>query len=438
MIGLSLVTWGKKWDALLTARSSAATLGLMRMAYAAVVLLWAILLGPNLLVWYGERGILPFESISHALSGERLSLFNFLAPTDASVVAVYVSLIIAALGLLMGFGGRIFSAWIFICITSLHHRNSLILNSGDTLMRLLAFYMIFAPADARFSIKRLWNIARGTEEVEHPPQRFVFAQRMMQLQMSIVYITTFWWKSQGSMWTNGTAVYVTSRLEDFQRLPIPYLFEHLWTIKALTWGTLAIEFALGTLIWFKELRYPLVLAGILFHFGLEASMNIPIFQWVMMVGLLSFIEADDLERALQRLQGVLRNRWGAPMHVYFDGACVFCTRSANVVRAMDLLGRLNFVDFRDTAQLPKGFDKQRAEKELVLQTRSGVWLGGFDAFRWMAWRMPATWLLAPFLYVPPIPIIGRWVYRWVASHRYLIMGRSCSIDGSHEAPSCKI
>lgn len=36
-----------------------------------------------------------------------------------------------------------------------------------------------------------------------------------------------------------------------------------------SWLNLAVEFALGVLIWFKELRYPLLAIGLAFHLCLE-------------------------------------------------------------------------------------------------------------------------------------------------------------------------
>jgi predicted DCC family thiol-disulfide oxidoreductase YuxK len=43
---------------------------------------------------------------------------------------------------------------------------------------------------------------------------------------------------------------------------------------------------------------------------------------------------------------------------------------------------------------------------------------GFAAFRWMAWRMPLTWGIAPLLYLPGTRWLGNKVYLWVARNRY--------------------
>lgn len=110
------------------------------------------------------------------------------------------------------------------------------------------------------------------------------------------------------------------------------------------------------------------------------------------------------------------------LDVYFDGECVFCRRSVELLKALDLRGALRMRDFRvDPAS---DIDPARAEKELLLRTRDGRILGGFWAFREMSKRLPLTFLIWPFLYLPGVPWIGERVYAWVADHRLLLMGRA--------------
>ena len=43
---------------------------------------------------------------------------------------------------------------------------------------------------------------------------------------------------------------------------------------------------------------------------------------------------------------------------------------------------------------------------------------GFGAFRWMAWRLPLCWPIAPLLYVPGVPWLGQRIYLWIARNRF--------------------
>ena len=59
-----------------------------------------------------------------------------------------------------------------------------------------------------------------------------------------------------------------------------------------------IEFALGTLVWIRELRYPVLLSGVFLHACIEVLLNLQLFGWTMMISLLLFVRPEDLERVL--------------------------------------------------------------------------------------------------------------------------------------------
>jgi Vitamin K-dependent gamma-carboxylase len=67
-------------------------------------------------------------------------------------------------------------------------------------------------------------------------------------------------------------------------------------LKLGAWFALALDFSLGVLIWVKELRYPLLALGVLFHLCLEYSLNIPMFQWDILSAYILFIDAGDISR----------------------------------------------------------------------------------------------------------------------------------------------
>src|SRR5262249_37060320 len=120
------------------------------------------------------------------------------------------------------------------------------------------------------------------------------------------------------------------------------------------------------------------------------------------------------------------NRWtrfGAPIPVFYDGCCGFCGRSVAVLKRFDSFRRMRFIDMHaPEAKAEFGdLDLDRAANEMLLRHRDGNWFGGFDAYRVMARHMPALWVTLPLLFVPPVPMIGRRVYAWVAGRRYCIL-----------------
>lgn len=108
--------------------------------------------------------------------------------------------------------------------------------------------------------------------------------------------------------------------------------------------------------------------------------------------------------------------------VLFDGQCPLCQRSARNLKRLDWLKKFHFQDCRDTANLPKAAvpldPRQLLEQMHLLTPNRKRAYKGFHAFRWMAWRIPATWWLAPLLYLPGACWLGTRLYLAVAENRY--------------------
>ena len=261
-------------------------IALFRILISIMLIFNALLLVPDLPDFFGEKGVVEYWGPS-GFQGS--NLFSFFKPTLFNSTWILWLHLCSAISLLFGFFTRS-SAWIgFITLSSLHYYNPLILNSGDTVLRLMLFHLGFSHAGKAFSLDRYFSRGAGLAP-RVPRLEMPWAQRLIQLQISFLYFSTCFYKLEGRAWAYGEATYYTSRLWDFERFPLPYVFDHLWAIRATTWGSLIIEFALGTLIWFKPLRVPVILAGVLLHLGIEYTMNIPLFEWIMMSLLVVMLE----------------------------------------------------------------------------------------------------------------------------------------------------
>jgi predicted DCC family thiol-disulfide oxidoreductase YuxK len=411
------------WNRFFFEPESPLPIAVYRILFGLVVLTNYAFLLPDVHEWFSDRGTLSFKVAGRLVGGTGFSLFNWLPHTDAWVWTIFIVSCLAAVTLTIGFLTRASSIVLFLTLMSLQHRNPVILNSGDTVLRLAAFYLIFSQAGAALSLDRLIRIARGKESGA-PVPRAPWATRLIQLQVSLIYLYAFVWKAMGAMWLSGTAVYYTSRLSEFWRFPVPYVFEHVWTIKLWSWATLFVELALGTLIWIKELRYWVLLAGVLLHLGIEYSMNIQLFAFIMISTFVTFVETHRLEAAF----AWLRTRWNSatrfasPVPVLYDGNCTFCLRAVEVAARLDVLRRVAFHDLHDpeTRERFPDFDAERGEKEMLVRTDE-EWLGGFFAFRYLAKHLPLLWSIYPLLFLKPIISAGDRIYKSVAARRYCIL-----------------
>jgi hypothetical protein len=332
----------RAWNDFFFAPQSPAPVCLFRVLFGLLTTADLLLLRPDWLTWFGTRGMLTLDGVRHFEPGTRINLFVFFS-NDTAVQAFFWFALTAAVFLTVGFLTRASSIAVFICLASMNQRALFAMHAGDSLLRVTGFWLMFAPAGAALSVDRLLRIWRGKEGLEIAP-RPPWAQRMIQFQISILYLGTFWLKSQGPTWIDGTALYYVYHLEQFERFPVPSFLQDLAAVKLDTWLTLALEFALGVLIWFKELRYPLLLMGVALHLSLEYAMNIPLFQWIILATYVTFIEPTDLARAWNWLRARMARRFGAPVTVVYDGASERALRTVNVLRGIDFLGRLRFVE----------------------------------------------------------------------------------------------
>ncbi|WP_291516384.1 HTTM domain-containing protein [Bdellovibrio sp. ArHS] len=288
------------------------SVALLRIAFGVILLINWFMMWSHLDIFWGVDGILSMETALKFSHGYRFNLFE-LFPNQQGV-AVFLALLnlLGVLGMLFGCFTRTSMALAFFTLLSFHNRNIFVLNSSDVVVRNFLFLLFFTPAGALYSVDRWWQIKRKKIAKEDIPEHAPWALRLMQIQFSLIYIATVMFKMKGSLWADGTAVYIATRLDEFMRVPLPIL-NNLVVIKFLTWSTLAIELALGTLVWIREFRYWVLLAGIALHLGIEISMSIPLFEWVMIAGMICMVDSRDIQAVLESFKkGTLLAKFHLP------------------------------------------------------------------------------------------------------------------------------
>ncbi len=116
-----------------------------------------------------------------------------------------------------------------------------------------------------------------------------------------------------------------------------------------------------------------------------------------------------------------------PIDIIYDGQCAFCVQSLRLVRALDVWGRLGFVDGTDRVQVEARFPMLRGadlDDAMYAMTRYGGIYQGFFAFRRLLWASPLMWPLLPLFYFPASRWVGPRVYAWIARNRRSLGCRS--------------
>lgn len=269
------------------------TVALLRVLFGVVLLINWIMVWSHLDTFWGVEGIFSLETSLKMGGAFRFSLFELLPPDPRGPALLALVHLGAVMGVLLGIFTRTSIAVAFFTLISFHNRNVFVLNSSDIVIRNFLFLLFLTPCGDWLSVDRWWKVRQGLAPAE-PLEKAPWGLRLMQIQFSIIYIATVMFKMKGPLWADGTAVYTATRLDEFVRMPLG-LLNSLAVIKFLTWSTLAVELALGTLIWIRELRYWVILAGIGLHLGIELSMNIPMFEWIMIITMICMVDPKDLK-----------------------------------------------------------------------------------------------------------------------------------------------
>jgi Vitamin K-dependent gamma-carboxylase len=289
------------WNRFFFTPQSPVPIALFRILYGICVSATVLLLHADWLDWYGVHSWISLPTMQTVEPGMRLNLFTVMPQDDRWIAAFFWVFLGCALMLTIGLWTRLSSVLTFLCLTSLQQRNLFILHSGDTFLRVIGFFLMFAPAGAALSLDRWIRVRRGREGREIEPAA-PWAQRMIQIELALLYFISFWWKMKGKNWLNGTAVFYVLHLHALARFPLPRWVFAPAILKAATWGTMMLELSLGVLIWFRRFRYPLLLLGLFFHLTLEYALNIPMFQWDVLTVYILFVDPADLDRAGQAIR----------------------------------------------------------------------------------------------------------------------------------------
>jgi hypothetical protein len=241
---------------------------------------------------YGPDGILPTAPSGPPGSWGILSLWH----GSTAVVVVFAITLAAAVALTLGLFSRAASIIVLIGIMSFLNRNGLVTNSGDGLVRNLAFFCVLSPSGESLSIDRLRKAPGRFWEF---PARAPWALRLVQIQLSVGYLSAVWHKAGNELWREGSAVSYALRMQDIHRFPVPPFITHsLVLTELLTFATLALELSLGVLVWNRALRPWVLLAGASLHLSIDFSILVGFFSYGMLCAYLAFISPETSRRLI--------------------------------------------------------------------------------------------------------------------------------------------
>lgn len=255
----------------------------------------------DFLIFYGTNAVFPTAAIDVHQWHNSLMVFDLLLllPADDGVRIgfLYFSGFMAFL-VMIGFATRFSTIILFLCYLSLCNHFPIVLMGGDNFARLICLFLCFAPCGERVSVDAL--LRRNHQHKKFAP----WAQRMIQVQLCIIYLVNVLYKLAGPQWRDGSAVYYATRLLDYTRVSIPDFLDVPIASRVLTWMTLILESLFVFAFWIvnKRLRYVMLALALIFHLGLDFTFSLGVFEWYFIATLILFVEADDLENVLNAIK----------------------------------------------------------------------------------------------------------------------------------------
>ena len=278
------------WDKFLFEGCDPRIASLFRIGFATLILIQVAVVWHDADRWFSDTGVMSVSTAKLTTGPVGWSLFYLIPSTPFVIRGALVALLLHATLMLFGVFSRVQAAAIFVWLVSFQNRNPLINDGEDTVFRIFAFMMIWLPLDAYWSVLR-----RSSESVARARSHAsAWGLRLIQIEMAAIYASAAISKLSGETWQNGTAMWYVSRMTDnFGRLVPSVYFDHFWVSAGLTWGALFIEATLPVALWFRGTRKLAILAGVALHLGIELSMNLFLFECVMMLGLLAFVVPSE-------------------------------------------------------------------------------------------------------------------------------------------------
>ncbi len=116
--------------------------------------------------------------------------------------------------------------------------------------------------------------------------------------------------------------------------------------------------------------------------------------------------------------------------IFYDSHCGLCRRTMRLLKRLDWFGKLRPVDFHnhdERRRYAPEIPEAKLDKVIHMRFPNGKTMKGFSAFRDLAWRLPALWPVAPFLYLPGAKLIGDRIYARIAERRKKCTHEDCKM-----------
>lgn len=389
------------------------SLAIFRIVLALTIIKDLLLRASDLKAHYTDEGIFP-RVLALLFNDKWFFSFHLLNGTKETQAALFIISGIIAFFLLVGYRTKLvtFLSWLFLI--SLQHRNVVVNDVGDAVLRLVLFWSMFLPLGACYSL----DSALNSSSKPIPKQILSFGVVGFFLQICFLYWFSAYEKLQNAEWKNGTAIFYTLNLItdvtpigiEISKLPISYL-------KLLNHCVLSFE-ALGPLLLFSpiyttQVRFIVLLSFTLLQIGFGLCLNIGLINWIGLFAMLPFIPRELWERIFNNI----KISKGLNLKIYYDGECGFCKKMVLIIRTFFLIPEAQLIPAQDDPLINRAMEENNS---WVIIDQNGNQHLKFKAFIVICQASPLLNLLVPFMQLDFVESLGRNLYETIAVRRKMV------------------
>ncbi len=288
----------RAWNRFWFAPTSARPLGAFRIVFGLIVLLNLTILANDLDAWFTDAGYLrgtEARELAAPTWSDSVNVPKRWSPLQldrrpGAVRLVFGITAASALMFTLGWRTRIASVALYAGMLCIHHANIQTTSGADVLLMIFCFLMMLSPSGAAYSL----DARRRARRLGGPYSALIapWPQRLIAIQISVVYLVTALLKAKGASWSEGTALHFILNNGEARRWTLG-LTAYPSLLNAMTFGTVVLEFALPFLLWVRAARPAMITMGVMLHAGIWLTVNIPIFGELMMASYLVYFTAGE-------------------------------------------------------------------------------------------------------------------------------------------------
>ena len=206
--------------------------------------------------------------------------------------------------------GRWFTALALLMLFYLlYQMNMFFTNAGDKMARLILTYLVFADSYQYFVLIKEKTASIYVQRFRNLVSNL--AALSIMIQLCVAYFTLGIAKLDDPLWQHGQATYYALSMERYTGTSLnKYLVQYKWLNVLSNYAVMLFELGFPLLIWFKKLRKPLLLFGLVFHLCIYIFMMIYGFQIVFLMAYGLFLPNSFFTRLYQRAK---QNPWLAKL-----------------------------------------------------------------------------------------------------------------------------